>query len=261
MLKQSQNLHKVGASEQTTTRTREQDNCAPTHAHTHVHSFTRTHAAAAEALLWLATWQPFCRRPAFLWLCVCGWFASGAKDSMHVQYEKRADKLRTRSSAQRNGATSWGLSKSFRVRITVCKGCATPNPSNKHTRTHSYTHLRVIVVKCRRGRVFKCILANCCIYFNLKCPRSSEWFKWFELCQSQTKWEKDRDRDRDRAMLQHHHQHQPQSTGYFDYSQSPSPGSLTNADALNTTPFSVKDILNMVNQTEAYDGGYGHIDR
>lgn len=62
-------------------------------------------------------------------------------------------------------------------------------------------------------------------------------------------------------MLQHHHQHQPQSAGYFDYSQSPSPSSLTNADSLNTTPFSVKDILNMVNQTEAYEGGYGHLER
>ncbi|XP_041447549.1 muscle-specific homeobox protein tinman [Drosophila obscura] len=64
-------------------------------------------------------------------------------------------------------------------------------------------------------------------------------------------------------MLQHHHQQQaqvPQSGGYYDYNQSPSPGSLTNADALNTTPFSVKDILNMVNQTEAYEGAYGHLD-
>nr|CAA38978.1 msh-2 [Drosophila sp.] [Drosophila sp. (in: flies)] len=61
-------------------------------------------------------------------------------------------------------------------------------------------------------------------------------------------------------MLQHHQQ-QAQSGGYYDhYTQSPSPGSLTNADALNTTPFSVKDILNMVNQTEAYEGSYGHID-
>ncbi|XP_017845904.1 muscle-specific homeobox protein tinman [Drosophila busckii] len=59
-------------------------------------------------------------------------------------------------------------------------------------------------------------------------------------------------------MLQHH-QHQAQSTGYYDYNQSPSPGSMTNADAMNTTPFSVKDILNMVNQTEAYEG-YGHLD-
>ncbi|KAH8381964.1 hypothetical protein KR009_001163 [Drosophila setifemur] len=63
-------------------------------------------------------------------------------------------------------------------------------------------------------------------------------------------------------MLQHHQQQAqvPQSGGYYDYNQSPSPGSLTNADALNTTPFSVKDILNMVNQTEPYDGAYGHID-
>ncbi|XP_037729498.1 muscle-specific homeobox protein tinman [Drosophila subpulchrella] len=61
-------------------------------------------------------------------------------------------------------------------------------------------------------------------------------------------------------MLQHHQQ-QAQSGGYYDhYNQSPSPGSLTNADALNTTPFSVKDILNMVNQTEAYEGAYGHLD-
>ncbi|XP_039491928.1 muscle-specific homeobox protein tinman [Drosophila santomea] len=61
-------------------------------------------------------------------------------------------------------------------------------------------------------------------------------------------------------MLQHHQQ-QAQSGGYYDhYNQSPSPGSLTNADALNTTPFSVKDILNMVNQTEAYEGSYGHLD-
>jgi len=61
-------------------------------------------------------------------------------------------------------------------------------------------------------------------------------------------------------MLQHH-QHQTQSAGYYDYNQTPSPGSMTNADALNTTPFSVKDILNMVNQTEAYEGGYGHLER
>ncbi|EDW28131.1 GL27335 [Drosophila persimilis] len=63
-------------------------------------------------------------------------------------------------------------------------------------------------------------------------------------------------------MLQHHQQQAqvPQSGGYYDYNQSPSPGSLTNADALNTTPFSVKDILNMVNQTEAYEGAYGHLD-
>ncbi|XP_017081814.1 muscle-specific homeobox protein tinman [Drosophila eugracilis] len=61
-------------------------------------------------------------------------------------------------------------------------------------------------------------------------------------------------------MLQHHQQ-QAQSAGYYDhYNQSPSPGSLTNADSLNTTPFSVKDILNMVNQTEAYEGAYGHLD-
>ncbi|XP_062125896.1 muscle-specific homeobox protein tinman isoform X1 [Drosophila sulfurigaster albostrigata] len=60
-------------------------------------------------------------------------------------------------------------------------------------------------------------------------------------------------------MLQHH-QHQAQTAGYYDYNQTPSPGSMTNADALNTTPFSVKDILNMVNQTEAYDAGYGHLD-
>ncbi|KAH8317150.1 hypothetical protein KR074_005613 [Drosophila pseudoananassae] len=63
-------------------------------------------------------------------------------------------------------------------------------------------------------------------------------------------------------MLQHHQQQAqvPQSGGYYDYNQSPSPGSLTNADALNTTPFSVKDILNMVNQTEPYEGAYGHLD-
>ncbi|XP_016953758.1 muscle-specific homeobox protein tinman [Drosophila biarmipes] len=60
-------------------------------------------------------------------------------------------------------------------------------------------------------------------------------------------------------MLQHHQQ-QAQSGGYYDYNQSPSPGGLTNADALNTTPFSVKDILNMVNQTEAYEGAYGHLE-
>ncbi|XP_067629915.1 muscle-specific homeobox protein tinman [Eurosta solidaginis] len=45
-------------------------------------------------------------------------------------------------------------------------------------------------------------------------------------------------------MLQHQQQSQvPQ--GYYDYSQS--------SDSLNTTPFSVKDILNLVNQNEAYE--------
>ncbi|XP_030374284.1 muscle-specific homeobox protein tinman [Scaptodrosophila lebanonensis] len=63
-------------------------------------------------------------------------------------------------------------------------------------------------------------------------------------------------------MLQHHQQQSqvPQSSGYYDYNHTPSPGSMTNADAMNTTPFSVKDILNMVNQTESYEGPYGHIE-
>ncbi|EDW85157.1 uncharacterized protein Dwil_GK14502 [Drosophila willistoni] len=63
-------------------------------------------------------------------------------------------------------------------------------------------------------------------------------------------------------MLQHHQQQAqvPQSSAYYDYTETPSPGSMTNADSLNTTPFSVKDILNMVNQTESYEGAYGHIE-
>lgn len=36
---------------------------------------------------------------------LCGCLASACKDSIFIQYEKRADKLRTRSSAQRNGAS------------------------------------------------------------------------------------------------------------------------------------------------------------
>ncbi|KNC27049.1 hypothetical protein FF38_10137, partial [Lucilia cuprina] len=30
---------------------------------------------------------------------------------------------------------------------------------------------------------------------------------------------------------------------------------MTNTDSLNTTPFSVKDILNMVNQNDGYEYG------
>lgn len=53
-------------------------------------------------------------------------------------------------------------------------------------------------------------------------------------------------------MLQHQQQAPQVSQVYFDYSQS-SPGSISNTqDSLNTTPFSVKDILNMVNQSEEY---------
>lgn len=164
MLKQSQNLHKVAASEQTTTQTGEQDNCT----HTNGHAHTYLQSAAAKALLWLAAWRPFCSRR--FTLCVCGWFASGAKDSNHVQYEKRADKLRTRSSAQRNGATSWGLSKFFSVYANnVCKGCATPPTPPTHT--HTPTRYYCCQVSCSR---FKCILANYCIYFNLKCPLESD---------------------------------------------------------------------------------------
>lgn len=59
-------------------------------------------------------------------------------------------------------------------------------------------------------------------------------------------------------MLQH--QQQPQTPqGYYDYNH-PSPGSLANSDSLNTTPFSVKDILNLVNQNEPY-AGYTQIER
>lgn len=46
-------------------------------------------------------------------------------------------------------------------------------------------------------------------------------------------------------MLQHQQQ-------YYDYNQS-SPTNFTNSDSLNTTPFSVKDILNLVNQNENYE--------
>nr|XP_036217189.1 muscle-specific homeobox protein tinman [Bactrocera oleae] len=52
-------------------------------------------------------------------------------------------------------------------------------------------------------------------------------------------------------MLQHQQQSQV-SQGYYDYSQS-SPTNFTNSDSLNTTPFSVKDILNLVNQNENYE--------
>ncbi|XP_055907607.1 muscle-specific homeobox protein tinman-like [Eupeodes corollae] len=53
-------------------------------------------------------------------------------------------------------------------------------------------------------------------------------------------------------MLQQHQQ-PPQQQGYYEYNH-PSPGSLTNSDSCNTTPFSVKDILNLVNQNEPYTG-------
>ncbi|XP_013102034.2 muscle-specific homeobox protein tinman [Stomoxys calcitrans] len=56
-------------------------------------------------------------------------------------------------------------------------------------------------------------------------------------------------------MLQHQQQTSQVAQGYYDYNQ-PSPGSITNADSLNNTPFSVKDILNMVNQNEDYES-YG----
>ncbi|XP_073823129.1 tinman [Musca autumnalis] len=56
-------------------------------------------------------------------------------------------------------------------------------------------------------------------------------------------------------MLQHQQQSSQVAQGYYDYNQ-PSPGSITNADSLNNTPFSVKDILNMVNQNEDYES-YG----
>ncbi|XP_055848109.1 muscle-specific homeobox protein tinman [Episyrphus balteatus] len=52
-------------------------------------------------------------------------------------------------------------------------------------------------------------------------------------------------------MLQQHQQ--PPQQGYYEYNH-PSPGSLTNSDSCNTTPFSVKDILNLVNQNEPYTG-------
>ncbi|XP_017486988.1 PREDICTED: muscle-specific homeobox protein tinman, partial [Rhagoletis zephyria] len=52
-------------------------------------------------------------------------------------------------------------------------------------------------------------------------------------------------------MLQHQQQSQV-SQGYYDYNQS-SPTNFTNSDSLNTTPFSVKDILNLVNQNENYE--------
>ncbi|XP_011181087.2 muscle-specific homeobox protein tinman [Zeugodacus cucurbitae] len=52
-------------------------------------------------------------------------------------------------------------------------------------------------------------------------------------------------------MLQHQQQSQV-SQGYYDYNQS-SPTNFTNSDSLNTTPFSVKDILNLVNQNESYE--------
>uniref|UniRef100_A0A1A9VHX7 Homeobox domain-containing protein n=1 Tax=Glossina austeni TaxID=7395 RepID=A0A1A9VHX7_GLOAU len=60
-------------------------------------------------------------------------------------------------------------------------------------------------------------------------------------------------------MLQHQQQSASVSQGYYDYSQ-PSPNGIANTDALNTTPFSVKDILNMVNQNETYDTTYGHME-
>ncbi|XP_050341312.1 muscle-specific homeobox protein tinman [Bactrocera neohumeralis] len=52
-------------------------------------------------------------------------------------------------------------------------------------------------------------------------------------------------------MLQHQQQSQV-SQGYYDYNQT-SPTNFTNSDSLNTTPFSVKDILNLVNQNESYE--------
>ncbi|KAM7364436.1 tinman [Cochliomyia hominivorax] len=55
-------------------------------------------------------------------------------------------------------------------------------------------------------------------------------------------------------MLQHQQQSSQVAQGYYDYNQ-PSPGSMTNTDSLNTTPFSVKDILNMVNQNDGYEYG------
>ncbi|XP_037943983.1 muscle-specific homeobox protein tinman-like [Teleopsis dalmanni] len=58
-------------------------------------------------------------------------------------------------------------------------------------------------------------------------------------------------------MLQHQQQSQV-SQGYYDYNQS-SPGNITNSDSLNTTPFSVKDILNLVNQNDNYDS-YGQLE-
>ncbi|CAD6993992.1 unnamed protein product [Ceratitis capitata] len=53
-------------------------------------------------------------------------------------------------------------------------------------------------------------------------------------------------------MLQHQQQSQV-SQGYYDYNQSSPTNSFTNSDSLNTTPFSVKDILNLVNQNENYE--------
>uniref|UniRef100_A0A1A9WMM4 Homeobox domain-containing protein n=1 Tax=Glossina brevipalpis TaxID=37001 RepID=A0A1A9WMM4_9MUSC len=60
-------------------------------------------------------------------------------------------------------------------------------------------------------------------------------------------------------MLQHQQQSTSVSQGYYDYNQS-SPNGIPNPDSLNTTPFSVKDILNMVNQNETYDTTYGHLE-
>lgn len=82
-------------------------------------------------------------------------------------------------------------------------------------------------------------------------------------------------------MLQHHQQHSAALTqGYYDYNMmsgngigsgvgmsnlnvvansAPSASSIT--DSMNTTPFSVKDILNMVNQNDIYDPSYGHFER
>lgn len=145
MLKQSQNLHKVAASEQTTTQTGEQDNCTHTNGRTHTH----LHAAAAKALLWLAAWRPFCSRRFTLSACVC---AGGSP---------RAQKIRIMFSTK-NALTNWGHA---RVRsgtaqllevwasffpftlITFARDVQPPQPL-QHTHTH--THLRVtIVVKCR----------------------------------------------------------------------------------------------------------------
>lgn len=62
-----------------------------------------------------------------------------------------------------------------------------------------------------------------------------------------------------KIMLQHQQQSSQVAQGYYDYNQ-PSPGSITNPDSLNNTPFSVKDILNMVNQNEDYES-YGTMER
>lgn len=59
-------------------------------------------------------------------------------------------------------------------------------------------------------------------------------------------------------MLQHQQQSPQVTQGYYDYNH-PSPGSMTNTDSLNNTPFSVKDILNMVNQND-YET-YGTMER